>query len=726
MSFYSENQEEEQGSWQQHQNTTTTTGSTTLLEIDTSNNNYATDLQIEAVEEEEEDDFDDDDNDSEYSLDYEFPGPHYANYRSTTNDNDQASDLSDLEQDLQDARPRFDMYDDDPYNDFTWESNDMQLTRSIKKLKRKQHLATRTFWRNEKGWPRQLPYSCSSTNHDQSANAICLVRSNYGLSEQLFAVYRDGIIRCGKPSPFVRQQHQQQSSYNLRNSRQLDSTCLDSDVQQQSSSSSSSNTADKFMDAHQSVSLSKYQHTTQPRSLILEKEEKQPYINQFKPYTKYIKRSDYLTSKEEAFLSLGFEPQCLAINYGYMAIGGVEGECELYCCMDTVPVKIWGTKFIGKDNVMLMTNAIQLVRWKNAQSGEYRHLLIGCINEAGLLLYYLPSHQLCTQQQEKTRPIVRLHSHLRAFHGVPINDAKLSPDGTKLVCVGDDKTIFMIDVTYHQDEIHFGTPVELVIPSRLLLPNLPPYSSQYVAWSPSSKYFAHTSDSHYLVFVWRRTTTTAEILYTIDAAGYTYAIAFHPLLDHILVFTNRYGYFHTVDLSRGTDGGSSTITNLLTFDHQTKFSRGHQCVDTCIQDEEEDFHLAVYHTKHLQLQQHEVTMVAFRGEINTRLRILAKINGIEWSQDGKYLYVATKKRVLAYQFSLTEDNVPSLFHITGTHMRKLLEEEVAQHDKKRKKFKNDIATSLIEQGERCDWSIHLPHDVRSRILGDTQQLACHW
>lgn len=637
---------------------------------------------------------DNDDNESEYSLDYEFPGPRYANYRSTIDDDEVASQLSDEE--LEQDRPRFDMWDDDPYNDFTWESNDMQLTKFMKR--KQKEIPFTSFWKTEKGWPKQLPYSCSSTNHDQSANAICLVQSNYGLSEQLYAVYRDRIIQCGKPPPNTIQLNTNNKLTNNRNQKR-DTTWLETDREEYTS-----NVNNKFIDTHQSVSISKLNklgmnNDEQQQQQQQDKEEEDNhYLSKFQPFTKYIKRTDYPT--QNPYLSLGFDPQCLAQKYGYMAIGGVEGEFELYCCMDSkTPIKIWGTKFKGKDNVMLMTNSIQIVRWKNNVTQKYQHMLIGCMNEAGLLFYHLPPHEECKSfhTQKGLQPIVKLHSHLRSFHGVPINDAKLSPDGSKLVCVGDDNIIFIIDV-FHCDttgEISFSLPTEIEIPPQLFQQKSmksTPYSSQYVCWSASSEYFAHTSDSHNLVLIWR--TRTREILYTIDAVGYTYAISFHPKLDHILVFTNRYGYFHTVDLS-----------NILYFDQQTPYSRGHQCLDSCYQGGQH----AVFHTSHLKIQ-HEITMVSFRGEINTKLRILAKINGIEWSKDGSHLYLATKKRVLAYQFKMTHNMPPSLLDITGVHVKKLLE----QSSSKRKKPNNTL----------YEWT-KVPQHIQSKILGDTQELACH-
>ncbi|CEP13655.1 hypothetical protein [Parasitella parasitica] len=671
-------------------------------------------------------DHDDDDNRFDYSLDYEFPGPRFANYRSIDphDVSDDASVLSDIESDQ--SAPRFDMWDDDPYNDFTWESNDMQLTRFIKQKQRqlkRENKDNASFWKQEKGWPKQLPFSCSSSNHDQSANAICLVQSNYGLSEYLYAVYRDRIIECGKP-PATCRSTKAAAAFKSSNH----TTLLESSSHPQSANAS--HAADKFMDTHQSISLStiplqQYEETldqptpSQQEHLVAFSSE--ALISQFKPYTKFLKRSDYPgTLPEDSYLYLGFDPQCLAQKYGYMAIGGVEGEFELYCCMNPEnPVKIWGTKFKGKDNVMLMTNAIQIIRFKNNVTGSYQHMLIGCMNEAGLLFYHLPAHNRCedirTLRQHAAPMVVQLHSHLRSFNGMPINDAKLSPDGNKLVCVGDDRMVFLIDVHHcpSSGEITFGAPFEIVIPPTLFPEGDASYTSQYVAWSPSSRYFAHTSDSHNLILVWRA--STRELLYAIDAAGYTYAITFHPQLDNILVFTNRYGYFHTVDFAKGTTDTASEFIDILSFDRQTHSSRGHQCLDSCLSSQHDH---AVFRTRHLKIQ-HEITMVSFRGEIDKRLRILAKINGIEWSKDGKYLFVATKKRVLAFQFSYTQPSAPTLIDFSSLHIRKSLEnQQELKLGKKTRLDKDDV--------ERLsDWDL-LPDHVHNRILGDTQLLACHW
>ncbi|KAI9475427.1 MAG: hypothetical protein EXX96DRAFT_573271 [Benjaminiella poitrasii] len=653
----------------------------------------------------------DEDDESDYSLDYEYAGPCYANHRPTVDieNDDVASELSDEDSTSDFSGPRYDMWEDDPYSDFTWESDDMQLTRFMKKQRQKNSSSSSSssfsFWIKDKGWPRQLMYSCSSTNHDQSANAVCLVQSNYGLSECLYTVYRNRIIQCGNQQKNITKPSNYIDKKDIEIITLIDNypppSTLPSPPLQQPAANVASSSSSLFINAHQYISLSKLQKHKSTNNSTLQQQQQstkkinsvfmqQPYITQFKPFTKYIQRADYHPDLSPTYLSLTFDPQCLAYRYGYLAVGGIEGELEVYCCTPYEhPVKIWGTKFKGKDNVMLMTHSIQISRFKRAEADNaYDYLLTSCMNEAGILFYQLPSHNQC----QRKKPAVRLHTHLRGadFEGMPVNDAKLSPDGRQMVCVGDPNKVFLITFEYSEGMIVIGTPVQLVIPPSLLSNQY--YCSQHVSWSASSKYFAQSSDSHTTVFVWR--VATREMIYSIDATGYTYAIAFHPQLDHILTFTNRYGYFHTVDLSRASRDGQTV--NILTFEPP---------VTT------EEF--AVFYNQRYCVP-HEITMVSFRGETDKSLRILAKINGLEWSRDGRYLYVATKKRVLAYRF-MYHRPVPTLLTITSDPIKRLLESRL---ESGRKRKQDEV---MLEE-----WSSYVPEHVRANILGQSQYLACHW
>ncbi|KAI7877339.1 hypothetical protein K492DRAFT_171779 [Lichtheimia hyalospora FSU 10163] len=796
---------------------------------------------------------------SEYSLDYEYLGPRNPNYRPRDDADSDASELSDADLNMQEAdndettvttataattatTAGFDMWDEDPYstNDYTWESNDMRLTWFIKA--RKTQLAQldamapwhrTSFWRKEKGWPRQLPSSCSTTNHDQSANALCLVLGNYGLSEQLYAIYRNRILECGRPTVMDtrRQQHQHQHPFNHRGaigggslmgeqrSKQDPLTWIDSDQRSSSSSvriqgsammdgksnnnntssssSSSSNSGShqqyptttitnqheggsddnsnsgtssngsKFCETHLSVSLRRsstsdhpnYNHMLSSSSSCGDSNNNHDHANmgiisKFVPFTKYIRRADFPpVFRQDSYMALEFEPLCLAQKYGYMAIGGLEGEFELYCCHDQEhpPRKIWGTKFKSKNNVQLMTNSVQIVRLSRLdQPNVYDHMLIVCMNEAGVLLYRLPPHHDCLEQQHHHQQVVQLYTHLRSFDNVPINDAKISFDQRRMVCVGDDRYVFLFDLVHDTTtgSVVFTNQRKLVVPVHRLqggggAGNDPagemPYSSQYVSWSQSLRHFAHTSDTHNHVLVWRA--ETQQVLYSIDAAGYTYAIAFHPRLEGVLAFTNRYGYLHTINLEEAILATTSSIhqhhnqqvVNILDLDHNNTqpilaFSNN----DTNEQGE----CLAAHQ---------EITMIAFRGERDRRLRILAKINGIQWSRDGKYLYVATKKRVLAYEFLMTSRSVSSLVELTGDKVREIFERfdsATREQDNNKQRINNMTSRKRKRMDKKnissrpskdpkiratawfTKWSLVPPH-LRHTVLKESN-LASHW
>ncbi|KAK4519143.1 aspartate--tRNA ligase msd1 [Mucor velutinosus] len=702
------------------------------------------DIEQQQTQQEEEDDG----AESDYSLDYEYLGPRKANYRGEDDADSVASDLSSTCRD-----DGFDMWDEDPYstNDFTWESNDMRLTFFIKQRQRQLDAINsiapwqqNSFWKKEKGWPKQLPASSSTTNHDQSANALSLVLSDLGSSEKLHAVYRDRIIECGNYEKEILLNTIKQEKINT--TTYLDN--VDNDTVQQAA-----NASDKFIATHASISHSSIHSNTthskyQPNTVNTSSTTNDKFISKFIPYTKYIRRSHFpIILPQNSYLSLGFEPMCLAEKYGYMAIGGIEGEFELYCCMDSAkPIKIWGTKFKGKNNVLLMTNAVQVVRWKK-QDHDYNYYLIACMNDAGILIYDLPSHRQC----QTTANTCHLQCHIRAFDRVPINDARVSPDGNHLVCVGDEACIFHISISFNkQGKIAFGHPHKLKIPLSILSINhqhplsksfgkpratssspststatSSTFSSQYVAWSKSSIYFAQTSDTQNNVFVWR-TKPHFEILFSIDAGGYTYAIQFHPELEGVLAFSNRYGYLHTVNLDECVSRLDSHRTiRLLDYDRQTTHSNGHTCTDKCLQGDE-----AVHHTLHL-LARHEITMVSFRGEKNKRLRILAKINGLQWSRDGRYLYVSTKKRVLAYEFVQSSCHVQSLEKMASLAALSILERNTKRKRRDQKQgFEEETEDEEEEASKRkrriwCEKWCKIPAHVRHNVLGDTH-LASHW
>jgi hypothetical protein len=130
-------------------------------------------------------------------------------------------------------------------------------------------------------------------------------------------------------------------------------------------------------------------------------------------------------------------------------------------------------------------------------------------------------------------------------------------------------------------------------------------------------------------------------------------------------------------------------------------------------------------------------MVSFRGEKNTKLRILAKINGLRWSGCGRYLYVATKKRVLVYEF--LNNRVQKLVELAGYQARKILEldqlgwrtrQRLTTHSqsqdntfaRKRKRLLDDSSFDFEPWYRK--WK-RVPEHLRCAILGDNISLANH-
>ncbi|CAO3658153.1 unnamed protein product [Umbelopsis ramanniana] len=707
----------------------------------------------------------DSDEDSNFSLDYEYIGPRQPKYADSDDDCELvASDMSNMDSDMNllDRSTYFDMWDEDIYstNDYTWESNDMRLSLFVKQ--RNHYLRQRdldspwqgsSFWRRDRGWPMQLPNSCSTTNHDQSANTLCAVKSNMAVSEHLVAFYKDRIVKCGEPTiqPHAGTSALGQSSrasHNDPNSSQYqpeirnmgsESCCAAPQLDDKPGSI--------FLRTHASIALPTSEKTSYDRQSAVEAPTTSSILDRCKPYTKHLKRSQFVPpSRDDAYISLGFEPLCLDHNYGYMAVGGLEGELLVYCNVDPVnPVKIWGTKFKRKNNVMLMTNAVQIVRWRT-DNGTYKHMLVACMNEAGVLVYNLPPHHECAKMARNfSRRCTRsanqglsFHSHLRDFQQSPINDARVSPDGNHMVFVGDDSRLFIRDVIRSDDgaessNISFGPTQVLTIPPDLLTQysarsstihdttTNSHYSSQHVAWSNDSTLFAHTSDSHYCVLVW--SVESKEILLSVDAAGFTYAITFHPSMRSILAFSNRYGYFHTVDLNQ----------TIRVNQHQESIGSEDNFLSS-IESNSHSTKSALERSSTI-IPRQEITMVSFRGEKNTKLRILAKINGLCWSGCGQYLYVATKKRVLVYEFM--SRGVRSLVELASDQARKILEldplgwkarqclTEPSQSDgrltRKRKRLLDE--TFDYEPWYR-QWK-RIPDHLQYTVLGDNVGLASH-
>jgi len=70
---------------------------------------------------------------------------------------------------------------------------------------------------------------------------------------------------------------------------------------------------------------------------------------------------------------------------------------------------------------------------------------------------------------------------------------------------------------------------------------------QYAAWSLTSALLAVTSDTHNYITVWH--VPSKSVVARIDAANTTFPIQFSMMKEDLLVFANRKGYLHLVNVN---------------------------------------------------------------------------------------------------------------------------------------------------------------------------------
>ncbi|KAF9114547.1 hypothetical protein BGX27_010522 [Mortierella sp. AM989] len=377
----------------------------------------------------------------------------------------------------------------------------------------------------------------------------------------------------------------------------------------------------------------------------------------------------------------------------------------------------------------------------------------------------------------------------KGFGGEALNDAKVSPNGRWIAVVGDSANVWTIEVThvpeteeqriarlkeehelkmikelgtdsdyttddsmseredmpdesnvkdsikpslddmmpsdYEEEErggrrlLHqFGQPIQMTIPEKVLFQPQQKrrrhwgfnqlYSSQYVAWNSTSTKFAHSSDTTSRVVVWSM--PSREIVCCVDTGGVSFSIEFHPKLENLFAVCNWYGFVHVVDVTGCCVGDEDLVPDNVHVNGQAEVGPG----------------LAGCGGPHYE-EKHDIIMLSFRGERDKSLRILDGIRGTGWSTDGRYLYVATLRRVLRYELADPQFRVPSLFQ---------------QCARKVKEWKEKSLNILIEgkdenENRRCldkinkefspmdkEWE-YVPYSIKRRIWGDTFLMRSH-
>ncbi|KAI9343536.1 hypothetical protein BDR26DRAFT_858277 [Obelidium mucronatum] len=399
------------------------------------------------------------------------------------------------------------------------------------------------------------------------------------------------------------------------------------------------------------------------------------------PYTKYLSRpdDDMVTPKDERLMSLPAEVVSMDMAFGFLAIGFDDGILAAFCVEKGLPHLILYETASNRND---MFNSVHISRRIVRKVGsddmtdedkpfEHEYTLLVTRNMGAVDVHVLSKHQL--QEREKENSTVVCPNHdlatkcTKSLDGFisPPNDARLSPDGRFLACVGDDGGVWIAPMTYSSSEDKDANAIEefdATLPIRqfgafqkldlgyLFAPMTDPpiaisdatrvtgrrhrqrdvlsLTMQYMSWSCGSRYFAASSDSFPWVLIFD-VENEGRVVCRLDAGNPTFAVAFHPTNPYVLAFSNRMGYVHIVDLTE-------YLKNPL---KETSMST------------QPPF---IYPPR--QILRHDYQVPGTGGTTSTGGRflqesfsgIVAKINGILWSDDGQRLYVATNRRVLMH------------------------------------------------------------------------------
>ncbi|KAG0226977.1 hypothetical protein BGW42_003264 [Actinomortierella wolfii] len=295
----------------------------------------------------------------------------------------------------------------------------------------------------------------------------------------------------------------------------------------------------------------------------------------------------------------------------------------------------------------------------------------------------------------------------------------------------------------------FGRPETLVIPDHVIReprvrrrgnhtsaslftddPNTT-YTSQYIAWNASSTKFAHTSDSHSRILVWAM--PSKQLVCCVDAGGLSFAISFHPKLDNVFAFTNRYGFVHVVDVTDCCVGDQNFVLSKEKHRFNKASTKGtavstlpassSNAIEQAEGSMEAEKTVEECGPPHYQ-EKHDVLMISFRGQQDRRLRILEGLNGLSWGTDGRHLYVATNRRVLRYMIADPNVRIPSLFDICANRAKEWLEHRMLTRHNKQKGPRLQEYVDILHQPLPKEWGF-VPSWIKQRIFGDHVQLRYH-
>ncbi|KAJ3371426.1 hypothetical protein GGF31_003351 [Allomyces arbusculus] len=369
-------------------------------------------------------------------------------------------------------------------------------------------------------------------------------------------------------------------------------------------------------------------------------------------------------------------PLSIAAQHGYLMTGSERGDLAFFCNQPPAVYSENGGNSVPSLEMIALMDADDMYNSAQIIDGPYGgYFGMAALNDGIVEIYPLPAHDA---PNATVRPHASPASAVRRtwvvnFPGC-VNDAKFSPDRHWLACVGDHGAVWLTRVQWaapladgRVQGPKFETPVRADLAHSVLLavalhdaPTahrrldtaatmrdfLARVTSQYVAWAPCATRFAVSCDTvpYVLVFALNSGDSDADAVarleHVIGTAQPTYAIAFHPHERSILAVSNRHGFVQVIDVE-----GHVPLK-------LPEVPRGCTLEDAAVKwDRETLTVLAASAMRYLR----DVIQVTYGSKTS------CVINGLQWTVDGRYLYIATNQRVLVYQFN----RVPPLFDLVA-------------------------------------------------------------
>ncbi|KAF9434153.1 hypothetical protein BGZ76_008477 [Entomortierella beljakovae] len=615
--------------------------------------------------------------------------------------------------------------------------------------------------------PQELEHSPAVTFHHQCANSLCVTPSAMGLWDDIFTVNSSAIMRCGvldKTNPEL---------YGLRRRAAWNVTA--------NTSGGASRVHDACAQKLKTVKATKFLDISSYKFDRLPREEFYIPFEQDEHPLCLAHKYGFLAMGAANSRLVVYCTQCDGtprIVYDDRVSSSMLNSVQIVRWPRYNRNKGKGDDDVDEDMNEQDSEEEDAENGYPSESGSYDHCLIMTGNGRGLFIAALPDHPKNSRKHhshahhkykfDKDRTWIR-----SGFERALLNDARASPDGRWIAVVGDSPKVWVIEVSHTLDPItqmeeksktqmeekptthetwdsddsdyitedseveyddpaevmdgrkrskgeacnqsqkahrlyhRFGKPFEMIIPSEVLqvaklkrnrgrVTERNRYYSQYVAWNSTSTKFAHTSDVSPRVIVW--SVPSREIVCCVDVGGPSYSISFHPTLENLFSVCNWYGFVHVMDITECCKGNEDT--------HPMSRTVNESKIPTCFGPHFEE--------------KHDILMLSFRGETNTRLRILDCIRGMGWSTDGRHLYVATLRRVLRYELKDNDIRIPSLFQQCARKVREWKERELNQV------FTEESTDSIKKEYQQMekDWK-YVPYSIKRKIFGDNVMLRTH-